>query len=214
VAQQAHVTINPVDTMGLRLGWHHRQGRAVLESSPRILVGIPIVATNDFEPGLRQIFVENSSYYLMAYAPTHDSRRWHLSQDLAQRQRPSRLRPSGPAGITGPTRGRSGTSGQAAASAAVEAMAGILPTVQAAAACHGGCLQEARWRGRRRRDLARGQAARGRCPHAGAGRATVKAFTADGDERGSDAQTIAITHPGRPAGQRHRRMKSCRAWNC
>ena len=76
-AQQAHVTINPVDTMGLRVLDPTSPG-TIGRASDRYLSlagetgGRAVVASNDFAPGIKQIFLENSSYYLMAYAPTND----------------------------------------------------------------------------------------------------------------------------------------------
>jgi len=66
-AQQGSVTINPIQTAGLGTG-------AV---DPYLSVadytgGHAVVATNDFVPGVKRIFQENSSYYLLAYQPTKD----------------------------------------------------------------------------------------------------------------------------------------------
>ena len=66
-AQQAHVTVNPVDTMGLRISGTRDEYLTVADNTG----GRAIVATNDFTPGIRRIFTENSSYYLLAYQPTH-----------------------------------------------------------------------------------------------------------------------------------------------
>jgi hypothetical protein len=71
-AQQAHVTINPIDTMGC--GWRARAVRATdISVWPTRPAVTPWPNSNDFVPGIKQIFLENSSYYLMAYAPTHDA---------------------------------------------------------------------------------------------------------------------------------------------
>ena len=64
-AHRGSVTINPVQTAGLGMG----------TTDPYLTVadntgGRAIVNTNDFAPGIKRIFLENSSYYLLAYAPT------------------------------------------------------------------------------------------------------------------------------------------------
>src|SRR3990172_11592001 len=64
-----HITINPVDTVGLEVGSQRFAERylAVAENTG----GRAVVNSNDFEPGIRRIFLENSSYYLLAYSPTN-----------------------------------------------------------------------------------------------------------------------------------------------
>jgi VWFA-related protein len=66
-AQQGSVTINPIQTAGLGQG----------ATDPYLSVadytgGHAVVNTNDFVPGVKRIFQENSSYYLLAYQPTKD----------------------------------------------------------------------------------------------------------------------------------------------
>ena len=70
-AQQNHVTINPVDTIGLRPGSQAAADKYM--SLADYTGGHAVVNNNDFAPGLRQILVENSSYYLLAYNPTNDA---------------------------------------------------------------------------------------------------------------------------------------------
>lgn len=68
-AQQGHVTISPVQTAGLNVGkpeWNDRYLTVADQTG-----GHAVINTNDFAPGMRQIFLENSSYYLIAYQPTH-----------------------------------------------------------------------------------------------------------------------------------------------
>jgi VWFA-related protein len=67
-AQAGHVTINPVQTAGLKPGVWTERYVAVADNTG----GHAIVNTNDFAPGIRQIFLENSSYYLVAYQPSKD----------------------------------------------------------------------------------------------------------------------------------------------
>jgi hypothetical protein len=125
-AQQAHVTINPVQTAGLTVnpptGWNDRY-LTVADNTG----GHAVVNTNDFAPGIRQIFLENSSYYLIAYQPTKDVADGTFRKiavkvnrtDLEVRSRrsywaPRETPPDKPAPEPPP--------------AQVEAMAGILPT--------------------------------------------------------------------------------------
>ena len=66
-AQQGSVTINPVQTAGLGLG-SIDEYLTVADYTG----GHAVVNTNDFVPGVKRIFTENSSYYLLAYQPTKD----------------------------------------------------------------------------------------------------------------------------------------------
>src|SRR5262245_20078309 len=70
-AQQGNVTISPVQTAGLvpfqKPGWNDRYTSVAEQTG-----GHAIVNTNDFAPGVRQIFLESSSYYLLAYQPAKD----------------------------------------------------------------------------------------------------------------------------------------------
>ena len=68
-AQQASVTINPVDPMGLRVNTNNAfidRYLAVASNTG----GRAVVMSNDLKPGLEKIRIENSSYYLLAYMPT------------------------------------------------------------------------------------------------------------------------------------------------
>jgi VWFA-related protein len=63
LAQQHHVTINPVDTQGLRIP---PRGGAYLTVAGQT-GGHAVINSNDFAPGLREVLVRNSSYYMLAY---------------------------------------------------------------------------------------------------------------------------------------------------
>jgi VWFA-related protein len=69
LAQQSSVTVNPVDTMGLRVtgtaGPFMTYGAVAENTGGRAVIG-----NNDLKPGLERIRIENSSYYLLAYQPT------------------------------------------------------------------------------------------------------------------------------------------------
>jgi VWFA-related protein len=66
-AQQGSVTINPVQTAGLGMGTIDEYLTVADYTG-----GHAVVNTNDFAPGMRRIFLESSSYYLLAYQPTKD----------------------------------------------------------------------------------------------------------------------------------------------
>jgi VWFA-related protein len=77
VANENNISIYPVDTMGLRPAMH--MGRPV-RSGPMVDVyislahhagGHALINLNSFDDGLRSIFEENTSYYLLAYEPTN-----------------------------------------------------------------------------------------------------------------------------------------------
>ena len=68
-AQRSNVTVYGVDPMGLRASG----GSGVVDWLQTVsdnTGGHAIVNTNDFEPGITQMFRENSSYYLVGYQPT------------------------------------------------------------------------------------------------------------------------------------------------
>ncbi len=86
VANENNVTAYAVDTMGLRPGSqrsndeylelaHHTGGRAVINS-------------NAFEEGLTAIVAENTSYYLLAYQPSHAEADGRLRQVHVKVNRP------------------------------------------------------------------------------------------------------------------------------
>jgi hypothetical protein len=74
-AQRGNVNIYGLDPMGLRVDSHlgSASGLTVefLQTVSDNTGGHAIFNTNDFEPGLTQIFRENSSYYLLGYQPTN-----------------------------------------------------------------------------------------------------------------------------------------------
>jgi hypothetical protein len=74
-AQQANVNIYGMDPMGLRTDVHlgSPTGLSVefLQTVSENTGGKAIVNTNDFEPGITQMFRENSSYYLLGYQPAN-----------------------------------------------------------------------------------------------------------------------------------------------
>ena len=66
-AQQGSVTINPIQTSGLLVP--PRDYDKYL-SVADYTCGHAVINTNDLKPGIRRIFLESSSYYLIAYQPT------------------------------------------------------------------------------------------------------------------------------------------------
>ncbi len=189
-AQQSHVTINPVFTMGQGIPDSYL---AVAENTG----GHAVVGSNDLAPGIRQILMENSSYYLMAYQPTNEIedgtfRRITVTvkgrPDLDVRTRrsywaPKRKTADAPAAI--PPRD-------------VAALAGVLPlsklnlrATAAPFAIAGG-------------DTSVVTLALGVKQPAFANRTPeqvdvlIKAFSADGDPKGTETQTILITVPAAP----------------
>ncbi len=72
-AARANVVIYGIDPMGLRTDAHLASPSgsvvAFLQAMSDNTGGHAIVNTNDLEPGIQQIFRENSSYYLLGYRP-------------------------------------------------------------------------------------------------------------------------------------------------
>jgi VWFA-related protein len=195
-AQQAHVVMYPIDTMGLVSG---RNTMDNYRSLGDMTGGRAIVANNDFAPGIRQIFLENSSYYLMAYQSTNDVadgtfRRLSVTikdrPDLEVRTRRSYWAP----------KERRAEPEKAAPPPAIEALAGILPSSKLALRVTAAPFAVAG------RDTSVVTLALGvRQPAFGERtpeqmELLIKAFSADGDPRGSDSQTISITVPAAKVG--------------
>jgi len=201
-AQEGHVTINPIDTMGLR-----PNGLVIdLSSGPRPSLvpggylslahdtgGHAIVNSNDFAPGIKQIFLENSSYYLMAYAPTNELedgtfRRLKLTvrghPDFEVRTRSNYWAPKRKSGET-----------DSAPPPGLGAIAGVLPTSTLPLRATAAPFARAGGEG------AQVTIAIGIRQPAFAARTPeqvevlLKAYTIDGDPRGSDSQLIPITVP-------------------
>jgi hypothetical protein len=78
-AQRANVNFYPIDPCGLRptgvpptSGCDPGPKVEFLQTLAGNTGGKAIINTNDFEPGITQIFRENSSYYLLGYQPTNE----------------------------------------------------------------------------------------------------------------------------------------------
>lgn len=74
-AQRANVNVYTIDACGFRASERSPTCNPTLEIAYLQTVadntgGRAIVNTNDFEPGIKQMFVENSSYYLLGYRRT------------------------------------------------------------------------------------------------------------------------------------------------
>jgi VWFA-related protein len=74
-AQRANVNVYTIDACGFRGDEHSATCNPTLEIAYLQTVaentgGRAIINTDDFEPGIKQIFVENSSYYLLGYRRT------------------------------------------------------------------------------------------------------------------------------------------------
>jgi len=190
-ADQAHVTVNPVDTMGLRLNGIRDNYLAVAENTG----GRAIVATNDFAPGIRRIFVENSSYYLLAYSPTRAEEDGTFRRVTVKVNGRPDLEVSSRRSYWAPKAPKPGDPPPLPPPPDVEALAGLLPLsklplrVSAAAFATPGVQS------------ATVTLALGVKQPAFASRTSeqiellVKAYTADGDQLASDTQLIPITVP-------------------
>jgi VWFA-related protein len=194
-AQQSNVTINPIQTMGLT-GGAPESYLTVAENTG----GYAVVNTNDFQPGIRRIYLESSSYYLLAYQPTRDIADGTFRRlTITVRNRPDveivarrnywapRARPADAPPKEPPP-------------PEVASMSGLLPNAElklrataAAFAVPGtGKAVVALALGVRQPALA------SRTPDIV--EILVKAFTADGDERGSETQMIPIAVPAARSG--------------
>ena len=156
--------------------------------------GHAVVGSNDFEPGIRRIFLENSSYYLMAYQPTNEAedgtfRRISLTvkdrPDLEVRTRRNYWAPKRKATDAEPP----------PPPADVAALAGVLPLSALKLRATAAPFPIA---GTNRSVVAiavgvRQPAFGVRTPEQV--EVLVKAFSADGDPKGSDTQTILLNVP-------------------
>jgi len=199
-ADQAHVTINPVDTMGLRTKGMRDHYLTVAEHTG----GRAIVNTNDFAPGIRRIFVENSSYYLLAYVPTKEEDGRFRRVTVKVKGRPD-LEVSTRRSYWSPRPPKPGEAPPPPPPPDVEALAGILPLSKLPLRVTAAPF----W-------IPGGQAATvaialGVKQPAFAGRTPeqiellIKAYTADGDQKASDTQLIQLTVPAARAEVEHSR---------
>jgi len=74
-AQRANVNIYPIDPAGLRAG--RSLSVDFLRGLAEVTGGYAVVDTNDTAAGVRQIFRENGSYYLLGYAARSPDERGH-----------------------------------------------------------------------------------------------------------------------------------------
>jgi VWFA-related protein len=195
-AEQAHVTINPVDTVGLRLSAgpivdHYR-------SVADYTGGHAVVMSNDFVPGLKQVLLENSSYYLLAYQPTN------AAEDGTFRRLTVKVKNRSDVEVI--TRKSYWAEGAKPADQPkeppppqVEAMAGVLPlsalNLRASASVFAIPQSD-------RSVIAFAIGVRQPSLIARSAETVellIKAFTADGDLKSSEAQTIPLTVPAAPA---------------
>lgn len=197
-AEQGHVTINPVDTYGLRTGRFANQTvdryRAVAENTG----GHAVVNSNDFVPGLKQVLLENSSYYLLAYQPTN------AAEDGTFRRLTLKVKNRSDVEVITrksywAERAKTSEQPKEPPPPQLEAMAGVLPlsalNLRASAAVF--AIPES--------DRAVVSLAIGARLPALIARTSesvellIKAFTADGDLKGSETQLIPVTVPAAPA---------------
>ena len=74
-AQRANVNIYPIDPAGLRV--ERSLSVDFLKGLAEVTGGYAVVDTNDTAAGVRQIFRENGSYYLLGYAAKPPDARGH-----------------------------------------------------------------------------------------------------------------------------------------
>ena len=195
-AQQGHVSINPVAPAGSVKP--DEVYLAVAENTG----GHAVTGINDIKPGVRQILIENSSYYLLAYQMRPgdpDGTYRHLSVKV---NRPDvevvtrrgywtpRTKPSGePVDPPSPD---------------LESIAGILPSAKLNLSASAVVFPAAVGKGQATIAITVGVK-----QPAFAGRAReamdllVNAYTADGDPKGSEASTIPVVVPPALAGAEH-----------
>jgi hypothetical protein len=194
LAAQGHVTINPVNTAGLDGG-----GRGYLTIAGET-GGHAIVGTNDFMPGLRQVLIENSSYYLLAYQPTNDLADGTFRRiTVTVKGRPDvevitrrnywapRTKATDEPAIP-PTPQQAAMAGILPSSKlALRATAApfVLPGAEGAVVAFAIGIKQPAFAGRTAEQVD----------------VLLKAFSADGDPKGSDDQTIPITVPAPPPNQ-------------
>jgi len=87
-AQQQHVSIYPIDTMGLRVG---ERGQRVVDDFRTVADetgGHATINNNSFDEGIARIFAENDSYYLLAYQSSNPTADGHLRRVVVKVNRP------------------------------------------------------------------------------------------------------------------------------
>jgi len=195
-AQQTHVTINPIDTMGLRVSAsspprQHEKYLTVADNTG----GHAVVMNNDLEPGIQRIFQMNSSYYLLAYQPTNAAEDGTFRRlTVTVRNRPD-LEVATRRNYWAPRTRATDEPPPPVPPPDVAALAGLLPLsalkLRATAAPFPVAGTE-----RAVVTLALGvrqPAFAGRTPEQV--EVLIKAFSADGDAKGTETQTIPVTVP-------------------
>jgi len=197
-AQQANVTINPVDTMGLRterpLASWATYG-AVAENTG----GHAVIGNNDLKPGLNRIMTETSSYYLLAYQPTRDIADGTFRRLTVRINRPD-VEVISRRNYWAPRAKRDDEPPPPVPPPDLSAMAGLLPKADLKLRATAAPFAVA---GTEKAVVAvtvgvRQPALMSRTPDNV--EILVRAFTADGDTRGSETQTIPVTVPAARGG--------------
>ena len=204
ISNENNISIYPVDTMGLR-----PRPRLILNpflELARETGGHAVVFTNSFDEGLKRIFTENSSYYLLAYQPTDAAEDGRFRRVIVKVNRKD-VDVISTRSYWAPKAPTAKRPAPAPPSPEVAALAGVLPVSQmplrAAAAAFrvdGSAaavvtialgLQQPAFPERTRETVD----------------VLVRAFTPDGIDYGTEQQTVAVTVPAAPVGHERSRYQ-------
>jgi len=198
-AQQQHVSIYPIDTMGLRVGAAAQRVVDDFRTVAQETGGRAVINNNSFDEGIARIFAENDSYYLLAYQPSTAAADGRFRRVVVKVNRPD-LEVTATRNYWAPKAPAPGKPAPEPAPPDLEALAGVLPMAQlklhAAAAPfvvpgQGGSTIALALRlepppfGTRTPETVE---------------VLVKAQSSDGLWRGSDQQTIRVTVPAARGG--------------
>ena len=192
-AQQGHVSINPVDT---RLTPNPTEYyMAIAENTG----GHAVVGTNDVGPGVQQILVENSSYYLLAYQMKPGDADGTYRRLTVKVNRPD-TEVVTRRGYWTP-RQKPADKPTETPSPEIESIAGILPSAKLNLRASTAVFPSAAGKGQATIAITVGLS---QPAFAARARETVdlmvKAYSADGDPKGADSSTISINVPPTRAG--------------
>lgn len=128
-AQQEHVSIYPIDTMGLRVG---ERGQRIVDDYLTVADetgGRAVINSNSFDEGIARIFAENDSYYLLAYQPTNVTPDGHLRRVVVKVNRPG-VEVTATRNYWAPKAAAPGDAPRVPPPPDLEALAGVLPMAE------------------------------------------------------------------------------------
>lgn len=128
-AQMQHVSIYPIDTMGLRVGAAAQRVVDDFRTVAQETGGRAVINNNSFDEGIARIFAENDSYYLLAYQPANAAADGRFRRVTVKVNRPD-LEVTATRNYWAPKAAPKDQPGDEPPPPDLEALAGVLPMAQ------------------------------------------------------------------------------------